>query len=48
MMKVPDDGTHQYEGNAYEEESSMQSASDVDTDDIESAEAAISHQAQRL
>jgi hypothetical protein len=44
----PDPGLSQYEGNAYEDDTSMQSASDVDTDENESAETAISHQVQRL
>jgi hypothetical protein len=44
----PDPGSSQYEGNDYEEERSMQSASDVDNDEYESAESSISHQVQRL
>ena len=44
----PDPGSSLYEGNEYEDDTTMQSASDVDNDDIESAESAISHQVQRL
>ncbi len=44
----PDPGSRQYEGNDYEDETTLQSASDVDTDENESAESAISHQVQRL
>ncbi len=44
----PDPGSSQYEGNDYEDDKSMQSASDVDNDEIESDQSAISHQVQRL
>jgi hypothetical protein len=48
IMQVPDSGPHQYEGNNYEDDCVMKSASDVDNDENESAESARSHQVQRL
>ncbi len=48
IIQVPASGSRQYEGKDYEYDSSMQSASDIDNDENESAESAISHQVQRL
>ncbi len=44
----PDPGSRHYEGNDYEDDCTMQSASDVNNDENESADSAISHQVQRL
>jgi hypothetical protein len=44
----PDPGSSQYEGNDYEDDCTMQSASDVNNDEKESADSATSHQVQRL
>ena len=48
IMQVPDSGPHQYEGNNYEDDCVMKSASDVDNDENDSAESAQSHLVQRL